>query len=325
MLKKGAVLFLVMSALTQFVFSQNSGYDSSTASSLSRLQAGILLYGQTDWEGAVWELSYIDETAPRALRGEALFWRAQAFLFGEDYEGAIRDMEALETLDPTNSRIKELGYHKGRALFYLGKYDEAIVSFVNYIGFFGPDALLSSQDMSNKAAAYFWIGESLFAQGHFDRAEDIFSLITDNYPNSAKYEASAYRILLIHQKRIEAELLALLNWNHQESLLVMDEYQRRERAYDQAILSYQRSIAEMMSDSRMADLEDANIQYQRELAYADSRIRDLETRLAEATGTASVQRSSTESLDRLRSLRSSAVEMRDELQRALRENSGAGR
>jgi TolA-binding protein len=231
-------------------------------------------------------------------------------------------MEALESWDPTNSRIAELGYHKGRALFYLGHYEEAIVLLINYIESFGPDRNLFSEDLAKKAAAHFWIGECLYTLGHFDRAEDAFFLIINNYPDSTKFEASSYRILLIHQKRIEAELLALLNWNHQESLMVMDEYQRRERAYDQAILSYQRRIAEMMSDTRMADLEDANTQYQRELAYAESRIRDLETRLAEATGTAS--RSSSEYLDRLRILRGSAVELRDEMQRALRETSASG-
>jgi hypothetical protein len=61
------------------------------------------------------------------------------------------------------------------------------------------------------------------------------------------------------------------------------------------------------------------------LAYAESRIRDLEARLAEATGTVSGQRSSSDSMERLRELRSTTVEMRDELQRALRENSGAER
>jgi TolA-binding protein len=195
---------------------------------------------------------------------------------------------------------------------------------MNYIDSLGPDRLLSTQDLANKAAAYFWIGECLYAMGHFDRAEDVFTLIIDTYPRSSKYEASVYRILLINQKKVEAELLALLNWNHQESLLLMDEYQRRERAYDQAILSYQRRIAEMMSDTRMVDLEDANIQYQRELAYAESRIRDLEARLAEATGANSAQSSPSDSLDRLRSLRVTAVDMRNELQRTLREISATG-
>jgi TolA-binding protein len=255
---------------------------------------------------------------------EALFWRAQARLFKGDHEEALRDMVALETLDPANSRIAELGYHKGRALFYLGQYDEAIVSLMNYIESFGPDLFLSSEDKSKKAAAHFWVGECLYALGHFDRAEDTFFLVINYYPQSTKYEASSYRILLIHQKRIEAELLALLNWNHQESLLAMDEYQRRERAYDQAILSYQRRIAEMMSDSRMADLEDSNVQYQRELAYAESRIRDLEARLAEATGTVAGQRPTSDSAERLRYLRSSAAELQDELQRALREISAPG-
>jgi tetratricopeptide (TPR) repeat protein len=325
MLKKLAVLFLVLyPGVLGSVFSQSPGNVSVSTASLSRLQAGIFYYGEGKWEEAVRELSHINKSETKTLRGEALFWSAQARLSWGDYEGAILDMEALEALDPVNNRIKELGYHKGRALYYLGFYDEAIVLLMNYANSFIPDNLLSPQDLSKKAAAFFWTGECLYALGHFDRAEGIFSNIISNYPQSIKYEAATYRIALINQKRIEAELLALLNWNHQESLRIMEEYQQRERVYDQAILSYQRRIAEMMSDTRLADLEASNTQHQRELAYAESRIRELEARLA---GSDQAQRPSLDSLNRLRTLRSSAMEIRDELQRSIREAaaSGAGR
>jgi tetratricopeptide (TPR) repeat protein len=328
MLKKSAILFLILYlGSVGSVFPQNGVNVSASAISLSRLQAGIFYYGEGKWDEAVRELSLIDETASRALRGEALFWRGLSRLSAGDYEGAVLDMDALETLHPANNRVAELGYHKGRALFYLGYYNEAIVLLMNYANAFAPDNLLSSLDLSKKVAALFWTGECLYALGQFDRAENIFLIITANYPQSAKYEASAYKIELINQKKIETELLELLNWNHQESLTIMEEYQRRESAYDQAILSYQRRIAEMLSDTRLADLEASNVQYQRELANAESRIRELEARLADLTGTVSAQRTSSESLNRLRTLRSSVIEIQDGLQRTMSEIfvSGAGR
>jgi tetratricopeptide (TPR) repeat protein len=328
MLKKSAILFLVLYiGSAGFVFSQNGVNVSASTISLSRLQAGIFYYGEGKWEEAVRELSLIDQTASRALRGEALFWRALSLLSAGDYEGAILDMDALEILHPANNRINELNYHKGRALFYLSHYNEAIVLLMNYANSFAPDYQLSSLDLSKKVAAFFWAGECLYALGQFDRAENIFLIITANYSQSTKYEASEYKIALINQKKIEAELLELLNWNYQESLTILEEYQRRESAYDQAILSYQRRIAEMMSDTRLADLEALNAQYQRELANAESRIRELEARLADLTGTVSAQRTSSDSLNRLRTLRSSVIEIQDDLQRAMSEifASGAGR
>ncbi|MDR0313576.1 MAG: tetratricopeptide repeat protein [Treponema sp.] len=328
MLKKPAIFFLVLYLVSSgYLFSQSSGADSASLLSISRLQAGIFYYGEGRWEEAVRELSLIDQTASMPLRGEALFWTSLSKLSAEDYQGALLDMEALEIHFPDYNRLNELGYHKGRALFYLGRYNEAIVLFMNYANSFGPDYMLSSLDLSKKAATLFWTGECLYALGQFDRAESIFLIIRDNYPQSAKYEASTYRIALINQKKIEEELLALLNWNHQESLIIMEEYQRRESAYDQAILSYQRRIAEMMSDTRLAVLEASNAQYQRELANAENRIRELEARLADLAGTASAQRTTSESMNRLRTLRGSLIEIQEELQRTMSEifASGAGR
>jgi chromosome segregation ATPase len=101
------------------------------------------------------------------------------------------------------------------------------------------------------------------------------------YPQSAKYEAASYRIALINQKKVEAELLNILKWSHEESLKTVEEYQRRERSYDQAIIAYQKRIADMLKDTRLADLESSNAQYRRQLAEAEERIALLEARLRE--------------------------------------------
>ena len=63
---------------------------------------------------------------------------------------------------------------------------------------------------------------------------------------------------LIERKNIETELLKLLKWSHEESLKTVEEYQRRERSYEQAIVAYQKRIAEMLKDTRTADLEKDN-------------------------------------------------------------------
>ena len=61
----------------------------------------------------------------------------------------------------------------------------------------------------------------------------------------------------------------------------MEEYQRRERTYDQAIIAYQKKIAEMLRDSHLAELEASNADYRRRLIEAQARIATLEQRIEE--------------------------------------------
>lgn len=318
---KKAVFFLIIClGIADFSFSQSPVSTGSipAGSSLARLQNGIDLFGKGNWQESITELRLVlEETNSRTQSGEALFWLAMARLSAGDNEGAMQDMESLENLYPENRRIAELAYHKGRVFFNLGRYDDAIVIFRQYADSLGSGEL-SSQDKSKKASSYFWIGECLFALGHLERAEEVFLYVETEFPQSSKYEASSYRVALIGQKKIEAELLDLLRWNHEESLKIMDEYQRRERAYDQAILSYQKRIDDMLKDTRLAELEAANAQYRQQLALAEDRIRVLELNLGEALGIAmGLRYSPPDSSSRLRELKTSAVEVRDEMERIL--------
>ena len=89
------------------------------------------------------------------------------------------------------------------------------------------------------------MAECLFAMGQFEDAERFYSWVLASYPESPKREVSSYRIDLIKQKKIESELLALLQWSHEESLRTSEDYQRRMRTYEFTINSYQRRIAEL--------------------------------------------------------------------------------
>jgi TolA-binding protein len=155
------------------------------------------------------------------------------------------------------------------------------------------------------------MGECLYSLGLLDRAGELFLIITEEYSHSPKYEAASYRIALINQKKVETELLALLKWSHEESLKTMEEYQRRERSYDQALMAYQKRIADMLKDTRLSDLENENAQYRQMLASAEERIRLLEG--------LSLPPEDSDAAARLNVLRSSAVKLRDELLKNLDE------
>ncbi|MDR0386752.1 MAG: tetratricopeptide repeat protein [Treponema sp.] len=251
-----------------------------TQSQTSRLQNGINLYGRGLWTEAVIELRRYQAEAPNAAqRAEALYWIALSEMGAGEYEAAIRDMEELDRTSQGNPRYAEIPYHRGRAHYYLGNYDEALVILKAYA-----DSLTfeTPEDDARMPAALYWMGECLYSLGQLDAAQNTFMTITNEYPYSVKYEAASYRVALISQKKIEAELLSILKWTHEESLKTVEEYQRRERSYDQAIIAYQTRIADMLKDGRHSDLETANEDYRLRLEEAEARIVLLETRLREA-------------------------------------------
>ncbi|MDR2101730.1 MAG: tetratricopeptide repeat protein [Treponema sp.] len=276
MTKKGLYLLLLIILQGMFI---TGHVISQTRTENTGLQGGINLYGAGKWKEAAAELRrFYGETRDTAQRAEALYWIALAELAAGEYEASIRTMDELEGTAPFSQRRQEIPYHRGRSYYYLGRYDEAVVLLKAYSDSIpaGGNAAGNAGIAARKSAALYWIGECLYAMGQLEKAREIFLLITEQYPQSAKFEASSYRIALIDQKKIETELLSLLKWSHEESLKTIEEYQRRERSYDQALVAYQKRIADMLKDSRLADLERANAEYRRLLSAAEERIAFLE-------------------------------------------------
>jgi tetratricopeptide (TPR) repeat protein len=307
----------------------SGGWTETAVQRPSRLQQGIRFYSEGRWREAVIELRRAQAEASTAeQRGEALYWIGLAELSAGDYEAAVQDMEALERGSPASPRLAELPYHKGRAYYYLGRYDEAVVLLKDY-----SDRLREDED-SKKSAALYWIGECLYSQGQLDKAQEIFTLITEQYPHSAKFEAASYRIGLINQKKIEVELLTILQWSHEESLKTIEDYQQRERSYDQALIASQKRIADMLKDTRLADLENANAEYRRQLAEAEARISFLEESLKTSSertvvpgpvpSPAPSPQTEAEKTIQLLDLKAQALELRNDLEKNIRQMESPG-
>jgi tetratricopeptide (TPR) repeat protein len=264
-------------------FSQNpagsgsAGSGNASSQYAQRLQRGVGLYRESRFREAIDELRLAQVQAANANQNsEALYWLALAELSAADYESALRDMDALERSG--GNRTLDISYHRGRAYYYLGYYDEAMALLYEYATKAG------TEEKARISAAYYWVGECLLSLGQLDRAKDFFTVITEQYPDSVKYEASSYRLALISQKKVEAELLALIKWSHEESLKTIEEYQRRERTYDQALNAYQRQIAEHQRYSQLSEIENDNAEYRRQLNEANERIFALERLLESRSG-----------------------------------------
>jgi TolA-binding protein len=267
-------LLLLLTLLLMGLFSLSAQNRPTSPDEL--LKTGIIFYGEGKFREAVTVLRLINpasKAAGSAEYPEALYWISLAELSLGEYDKALADLDLLAKTDPRGRRSEEIPYHRGRCLFYLGRHEEALVVLKNYA-----DDLDDSD--AHKAASYYWMGESLFALGQLDNAADAFSVVIEKYPSSVKYEASSYRLNVINQKKIEAELLAILKWSHEESLKSMEEYQEREKTYDQAIAAYQLRLTEMLAGE--GDGAEGSEAYQDQLTAAAIRIAALEASLDEA-------------------------------------------
>jgi tetratricopeptide (TPR) repeat protein len=176
----------------------------------------------------------------------ALYWVILSQLAFADYGSAIKDMDELEKTAPNSVYTRDMVYHRARIYFNMGYFNDSLLLFTQYINSVTPD---DSETADRIAAAYFWMGECLFTMGQFDEAEKFYIWVIERFPDSPKYEVSTYRLDLIKQKKIEAELLALLQWSHEESLRTSEEYQRRLRTYEHTLNTYQRRIADLSQDN----------------------------------------------------------------------------
>jgi tetratricopeptide (TPR) repeat protein len=139
-------------------------------------------------------------------------------------------------------------YHRGRVYYNQGYFEEALY-FLNRYNQSTSDSDRQSAD--RRAASFFWMGECLYAMGQLEESEKFYAWVIARYKESPKIEAAAYRIDLIKQKKIETELLALLQWSHEEALRTSEDYQKTIRTYEYTLNMYQRRIAELSNNENI--------------------------------------------------------------------------
>jgi TolA-binding protein len=234
-----------------------------------RLANGINLYGEGRWGEAIVELRRSQgETTDSSLRAEAQFWIAMSEFSAGDYQGALHDMDEFVRIDPRSRRVVEIPYHKARALFYLGRYNEALPLFKQYSDSIRIDgryvngvrlddwasysAPVDNQDDYNrKASALYWVGECLYALEQYDEAEAAFTSVITQFMRSHKYEASVNRIAIIKEKRIQAGLLDIVKWNQESARqgASAQTHSQRDNAYE----NYQQQLGTILGSGYITD------------------------------------------------------------------------
>jgi tetratricopeptide (TPR) repeat protein len=214
-----------------------------------RYQNGTQLYRLSRYQEAAIEFRRAQEIAGNANdKSAALYWVILSQLAYSDFGSAIRDMEELEKTSPNSPYTRDMLYHRGRVYYNQGFFEEALY-FLNKYNQSTTDSDRVSAE--RRAASFFWMGECLYAMGQFEEAEKFYAWVIARYTESPKVEAAAYRVDLIKQKKIESELLALLQWSHEEALRTSEDYQRTIRTYEYTLNMYQRRIAELSNNENI--------------------------------------------------------------------------
>lgn len=254
------------------------------------LRRGIELFADGKYADA---LAYFDSIFmdPKAgqLRAEGAYWSAITLLAAGDPKAAEKAIESFMAAFPGHPRSAELSYQKARAAFLQKDYERAVKGFQAYIASYPTGESL--------AAAVYWAAESLYALGRLEEAEGLYKAIGERFPDSAKAEAAKYRLGLIQFKYREDELLTLLKWSHEESLRIIEEFQRREKAYEQALEVYQkrygeakRGVAQTQAtlEEQVASLKLAMDDLARRLQEKDAKVAELEKAASTASAPAPV-------------------------------------
>jgi len=230
------------------LLSQGLGAQSNVNSQfLSKFQEGSRSYGEMRMFEAAAQFRNAQEISKNYNDwAQATYWVILTELALGDYGSAVRDMDELDKVAPKTSFARDMVYHRGRAYYNQGYFEDALICFKRY----NDNVPAGDKDAADrKAAAFFWMGECLYSMGQFGEAEKFYSWVVAKYPNSPKVEISGYRIDLIKQKKIEAELLSLLRWSHEESLRNSEENQRKIRTYENMLNDYKRQITELKQGS----------------------------------------------------------------------------
>jgi len=233
-LKKNIVVLMILFVV---FFSAVQAQTVSTGA-VNDLRRGISLFAEGRYLDAlpIFDALYLDQNAGN-LRAEAVYWSALTHIALNNYSAASKVIDIFVELFPRHDRLEELLYQQGRLHYLQQNYEQALQIMKAFLVLY-PESGVS-------ASALFWVAESLYELGRLPEAEKIYNGILEDYPDSVKAEAARYRIELIRFKYREEELLTLLKWSHEESLKVIEEFQRREKAYEQALNLYQKRYGDL--------------------------------------------------------------------------------
>ncbi|UCF99301.1 MAG: tetratricopeptide repeat protein [Spirochaetaceae bacterium] len=246
---------------------------SQVSSGKDQLREGLLLFKQEKYQDAIRVfrvlISDAQDDQSQEVVADAYYWISRAYLAVDNYEEAARNLEYFLSNYASHPYYADGLYQKGRLLYLQGDAESGIQVLESYVREYPNSEFVGS--------AYFWLGECLFSLGQLEEAAQVYNKVIVDHPKSVKLEASRYRLSMIEYQKRENELLKLLKWSHEEALKSVEEFKRREKAYEQAIDVYQRKLS---SGAVTAEEKAALEQLRSENESLKNKIRGLEAQIA---------------------------------------------
>ena len=227
------------------------------------IDEGIKLLSTSDFTGAMARFREALLAKPHVdLEATAHFWLAKAAIGANRLDEAERNLEYYLSAFPRHRFATEAVYQRGRLLYLQRDFEASITALHAFIASYPQSPFVAN--------AVYWSGEALFSLGRLEEAKQAFEIVLRDYSTSFRVEAARYRIALIELSARERELLRLLQWSHEEYLRTVDDFERREQGYLEAIASYRdRTQDEGLGDSR-------------EIVRLNTQVRTLQERLRQS-------------------------------------------
>lgn len=244
-MKKGIAFFCAAFLLCANFFSQarNTGSDASSSSQTARasfLQA-LNAYSSQDWDSAQILLKNAAAYKENDTE-EVAYMLVAAEMYSGNYTGALSDCERFLNKFPNGKYAPHINYQRGRALFSIGEYNDAILTLSDFCH--------ENPEHELYPSALYWIAESFYEDYSYADAKNFFSRVINEFPDSEKTESARYKLDVIAQRDREDKLLYLLQQTGEEYLAAREEYERQLRTQsfeDAADADLRAHIAELQN------------------------------------------------------------------------------
>ncbi|MEI8092927.1 MAG: tetratricopeptide repeat protein [Spirochaetales bacterium] len=209
------------------------------STSLKLLEQGRDYYSRGEYLSALSLFQQVvADPATRAVP-DSYLWLSKTYLALLDTGNATLNLDYYIQTFPRDVGQTEAAYVKGRIAYSQNDFEKALQAFGQFLEISPTGELVAN--------ALFWMGESAWSLGRYQDAAVFYNRIVQGYPSSFKLEASRYRLAVISLKQREDELMKLLQWSHTESMNSAEEFQRREKAYQQSLATYQKKLLELQA------------------------------------------------------------------------------
>lgn len=222
--------------LTVFLCLTLAHLPAESSSPANDITDGIDLFRDAQYDKAIQFLRVLIQKPPNDVQKAAAYLLiAKSYIAVGNLDEAEKNLEYYIANYPHAADFQESLYQKGRLLFLQDDYENSVQLLQSFLTSYPKSPFVPS--------AWFWVGESLYGLGRLDEAMSAYRKILMDFPSSVKVEAAQYKLSLIQLTQKEVELARLLKWSHEEFLRSTEEFQTREKTYQQAIEAYQKRLA----------------------------------------------------------------------------------